>query len=163
MIFQELNQLFPWKTVVENIAFGRVIKIVRPTEDLIDFIGLRGFENFYPHQLSGGMKQRVAIARALYVDPSVLLMDEPFGSLDAQTRRRMQNELERIWSEVRKTVVFVTHNIRESIILADRVIVMSRDGRVKNDVSIDLERPRDVTSHGFGLYWNKLLSLLEVN
>ncbi|MBA7556163.1 Aliphatic sulfonates import ATP-binding protein SsuB [subsurface metagenome] len=165
MVFQELNQLLPWKTVKENILFGLVTgnsQSEKSVEDLISIVGLEKFENYYPHQLSGGMKQRVALARALFMNPSLLLMDEPFGSLDAQTRRTMRAELLRIWEKLRTTVIFVTHNIRESIQLADRVIVLSKQGEVKADITIDLPRPRDVTSHGFGGYWNKILSFMEV-
>lgn len=165
MVFQELNQLLPWKTVKENILFGLVSdnsenKI--SVDNLINLVGLDSFDNYYPHQLSGGMKQRVAIARALFMNPSILLMDEPFGSLDAHTRRKMRFELLKIWEKVNKTVIFVTHNIRESIQLADRVIILSRRGEVKATINIDLPRPRDVTSYSFGVYWNKIMSFIEV-
>lgn len=165
MVFQDLNQLLPWKTVRGNILFGEMSSgfIEKYSVDyLISLVKLEGFEEYYPHQISGGMKQRVAIARALYMNPLILLMDEPFGSLDAHTRRKLRVELMNIWDEVKKTVVFVTHNINESILLADRLIVLSSKGEVKADIPIELNRPRDITSHEFGLYWKKILSLLEV-
>lgn len=149
IVFQEYL-LFPWKTVKSNIEFGPELKKVPKKEyasncrDLIRLVGLVGFENRYPHELSGGMKQRVAIARALANKPNVLLMDEPFGSLDALTRESLQLELQRIWLQTRCTVMFVTHSISEAIFLADRVVVMSRrPGFVKKTVSIELDRPRN--------------------
>lgn len=165
MVFQDLNQLLPWKTVRGNILFGLMAGRTNEytsVRDLISLVGLEGFENYYPHQLSGGMKQRVAIARALFVNPSVLLMDEPFGSLDARTRSQMRVELLRIWQEVRKAVVFVTHNIREAVQLADRVVVLSRHGTVGAIVPVILPRPRDLASQGFNTYWRKILNLMEV-
>ncbi len=148
IVFQEYL-LFPWKTVKGNIEFGPLLKKIPKKEyeqtsrDLIRLVGLEGFENRYPHELSGGMKQRVAIARALANKPNVLLMDEPFGSLDALTRESLQLELQNIWAQARCTVLFVTHSITEAIFLADRVVVMSkRPGCVKKTVSIELERPR---------------------
>ena len=148
MVFQEYL-LFPWKTVKGNIEFGPELKKV-PKRDyeatsrrLIRLVGLEGFESRYPHELSGGMKQRVAIARALANEPSVLLMDEPFGSLDLLTRESLQMELQAIWTEARCTVLFVTHSITEAIFLADRVVVMSkRPGTIKQVFPIDLARPR---------------------
>lgn len=148
IVFQEYL-LFPWKTVKENIEFGPKLKKIPKREcdetscKLIKLVGLEGFENRFPHELSGGMKQRVAIARALANTPKVLLMDEPFGSLDALTREMMQLELQKIWQNAKCTVLFVTHSITEAVFLADRVIVMSkRPAYVKKAVSIDLERPR---------------------
>lgn len=166
VVFQEFDQLLPWKTVFKNIEFGLRLKGVKDREnrvmEMISMVGLKGFENSYPHQLSGGMKQRVAIARALVMDPSVLLMDEPFGSLDAQMRRRLQGELVQIWQEIRKTIIFVTHNVRESIILADRVAVLTASpGRNKAVVDIDLPRPRDPASSQFGNLWSKVIGLIE--
>ena len=166
VVFQEYDQLFPWKTVFKNIEFGLRTKGVKDREkramEMISMVGLKGFENSYPHQLSGGMKQRVAIARALVMDPSVLLMDEPFGSLDAHIRRRLQRELVQIWREICKTIIFVTHNLRESIILADRVAVLTTNpGRNKAVINIDLPRPRDPTSSQFGSLWNKTIGLIE--
>jgi NitT/TauT family transport system ATP-binding protein len=148
MVFQEHN-LLPWKTAIENIKFGcRLIGISeaesdRRAEQAIAMMGLRGFENHLPSQLSGGMKQRVGIARALSIEPQILLMDEPFGALDAQTREIMQGELLRLWEADRKTVVFVTHSIDEAILLSDQIVVMgTRPGRIKTVIDVDLSRPR---------------------
>lgn len=143
--------LFPWRTVRKNVEFGLEIKKVPKTQKkdisqtYIDLVGLQGFEDRYPHELSGGMKQRVAIARALAYDPEVLLMDEPFAAVDAQTREILQDELLRIWEETNKTIIFVTHSIDEAVALADRVAVMStKPGRIKEIVDIRLPRPRRV-------------------
>jgi len=166
LVFQEFDQLFPWKTVFKNIEFGLHLKGAKDREKtvmhMISLVGLDGFEDAYPHQLSGGMKQRVAIARALAMDPSVLLMDEPFGSLDAQIRRRLQRELVQIWQEIHKTILFVTHNVRESVILADRVAVLtSSPATNKATVNIDLPRHRDPASSKFGTVWSGLIGLIE--
>lgn len=141
--------LFPWRTVTGNVAYGleekgipeqRIEEICR---EYISLVGLSGFENHYPYQLSGGMKQRVAIARALAYNPDILLMDEPFAALDAQTREVLQGEVLRIWNETKKTVLFVTHNIEEAVFLADRVAVMSaRPGVINCIVEVPLSRPR---------------------
>ncbi|MDR7398426.1 MAG: ABC transporter ATP-binding protein [Armatimonadota bacterium] len=148
MVFQHFG-LLPWKTVWDNVAYGLRLQ-GRPKAEIqervpkfIELMGLRGFEHKYPYQLSGGMQQRVGIARALAVDPEVLLMDEPFGALDAQTREFMQEELLRVWRTQRKTVVFVTHSIDEAILLGDRIVVLSsRPGRVREVLSVDIPRPR---------------------
>ncbi len=149
MVFQDVS-VFPWRTVMENTEFGLEMRGVdRQTrrckcQEIIDLVGLRGFEKRYPQELSGGMNQRVAIARALSLDPDILLMDEPFGALDEQTRFILGEELLRIWGELGQTIVFITHNINEAVQLADRVVVMSaRPGRIKKDVPLDLPRPRD--------------------
>jgi NitT/TauT family transport system ATP-binding protein len=149
MVFQEFG-LLPWRTVQHNIELGLELKKVPRSKRraiaarLSSLVGLAGFEQHYPHELSGGMKQRVGLARALATDPDVLLMDEPFAALDAQTRDLMQVELLRIWREAKKTVLFVTHQIDEAIYLSDRVMVMSkRPGRAKKTFVIDLPRPRD--------------------
>jgi NitT/TauT family transport system ATP-binding protein len=149
MVFQEFG-LLPWRTVQHNIELGLQLKGVPSAarRDIslrfIEMVGLVGFEGHYPHELSGGMKQRVGLARALATDPDVLLMDEPFAALDAQTRDLMQVELLRIWRAARKTVLFVTHQIDEAIYLSDRVLVMTRrPGRAKKIFNIDLPRPRD--------------------
>jgi NitT/TauT family transport system ATP-binding protein len=158
MVFQEYA-LFPWRTVRGNIRFG----LDRPACDcpdcetrvreLIDLVGLDSFEDAYPKELSGGMKQRVGIARALAVDPAILLMDEPFASVDARTRDRLHGELLDIWARTAQTVVFVTHDIDEAVTLADRVIVMGTDpGTVQSTISIDLARPRERTDHDFVEY-----------
>ena len=148
MIFQEAN-LLPWLSAVDNVAFPLKLRRVTKAERLaaarrmLELTGLAGFEDRLPHQLSGGMKQRVAIARGLVQNPAVLLMDEPFASLDEQTRMVLGDELLRIWSETRKTVLFVTHSLNEAVYLADRVVVLSaRPGRVVDDVLVDLPRPR---------------------
>jgi NitT/TauT family transport system ATP-binding protein len=148
MVFQEFA-LFPWRTVQKNVEFGleeagmAAGERAREARRFIELTGLAGFEAKYPHQLSGGMRQRVGIARALAVDPAVLLMDEPFSALDAQTRQLMQEELLAIWERTRKTIVYVTHNIHEAVYMADRVIVLSRrPGRVLAEIVIELKRPR---------------------
>jgi len=148
MIFQDYA-LFPWLTVLGNVEFGLEMKKLAAAQrrdiamNRIELVGLKGFENRFPHQLSGGMRQRVAIARALAVDPSVLLMDEPFAALDAQNRSMLQDEMVRIFMEQRKTMVLVTHSIEEAIKLSDRIIVMTRrPGRVKADIRVDMPRPR---------------------
>lgn len=149
MVFQEFG-LLPWRTVTANVELGLELKGVpaaqraeRATE-LIKLVGLKDFASHYPHELSGGMKQRVGLARALATEPEVLLMDEPFAALDAQTRDLMQMELLQIWEHTKKTVLFVTHSIEEAAYLSDRVIVMTaRPGRTKDTLKIDLPRPRD--------------------
>ena len=148
MVFQEFA-LFPWKTVAGNVAWGlqaqgfeknRIDEIV---ERYLGIMGLADFRNHYPAELSGGMKQRVALARVLAFDPKVLLMDEPFGALDAQTRESMQEELTRLWERTGKTIVFVTHDIDEAVYLGDRVVVLTaRPGRIREEIRIDLPRPR---------------------
>ena len=149
MVFQEFG-LLPWRTVTGNVELGLELKGTTAVEraqraaELIKLVGLTGFEKHYPHELSGGMKQRVGLARALATEPEVLLMDEPFAALDAQTRDLMQTELLQIWERTRKTVLFVTHSIEEAAYLSDRVIVMTaRPGRSKEVLNIDLPRPRD--------------------
>jgi NitT/TauT family transport system ATP-binding protein len=147
-VFQEFA-LFPWKNVLGNVMYGLRQQGVKKTEaeaksrKLLDMVGLKGYENFYPKELSGGMKQRVAIARTLAYNPAVLLMDEPFGALDAHTRTRLQNDLLNIWERDRKTVLFVTHSVEEAVFLSDKVVVMTRSpGSIKIVVDIDLPRPR---------------------
>jgi NitT/TauT family transport system ATP-binding protein len=150
MMFQEFS-LFPWKSVAGNIAWGLEAqgfgkeKIDEVVARQLAMIGLTEFRNHYPAELSGGMKQRTALARVLAFDPKVLLMDEPFGALDAQTREQMQEELMSLWERTRKTVVFVTHDIDEAVFLADRVVVLTaRPARIREEVKIDLPRPRDI-------------------
>ncbi len=151
-VFQS-DSLLPWRTVADNIAFG--LELQRRDRaatrgavgDLVRLVGLQGFERYYPHQLSGGMRQRVNLARALAIDPAVLLMDEPFAALDAQTRELMQAELLRVWSQSRKTVVFITHQIDEAVYLADRVVVFSaRPAVVKATITVDIPRPRPLAA-----------------
>jgi NitT/TauT family transport system ATP-binding protein len=150
-VFQS-DSLLPWRTVLSNALIGpEVAGKIGPAErkrtlDLLKLVGLGGFENYYPRQLSGGMRQRVNLARALAIDPEVLLMDEPFSALDAQTREIMQTELMRIWEAGRKTVLFVTHQIDEAVFLSDRVLVFARrPGRLQESVTIDLPRPRELS------------------
>ncbi len=168
MVFQEFA-LFPWRSARRNVEFGLEVKGVPEAERhetssrLLALVGLEGFEGAHPNELSGGMRQRVAIARALANDPDALLMDEPFGSLDAQTRNLMQKELLRIWSANQKTVMFVTHSVDEAVFLADRIVVMTaRPGRVKKVIPIDLPRPRDRTSKEFIGIRGEVLGELEV-
>jgi NitT/TauT family transport system ATP-binding protein len=150
MMFQEFA-LFPWKTVAGNVAWGLETQGVPRAEieatvhRQLEMTGLADFRNHYPAELSGGMKQRVALARVLAFDPKVLLMDEPFGALDAQTREVMQEEVMRLWARTRKTIVFVTHDIEEAVYLGDRVVVLTaRPGRIREEVAIDLPRPREL-------------------
>jgi NitT/TauT family transport system ATP-binding protein len=155
MVFQDYA-LFPWLTVRNNIGFGPTAqgwpkpKIRETTDRFIEMVGLQRFADAYPHQLSGGMRQRVAIARVLANEAEVVLMDEPFGALDAMTRERLQEELLEIWRATRLTVVFVTHSVEEAIMLADRVVVMTPGpGRIESDNQVALARPRDLTSPEF--------------
>lgn len=150
LIFQDLG-LFPWLNVGENVEFGMKMKGLSKaeraerTEHYLRLVHLAQFQDSYIHQLSGGMRQRVALARALASEPDVLLMDEPFGALDAQTRDLLHDELERIWAETGRTIVFVTHNVREAVRLGDRVVVLTfRPGRIKSEFVIDLPRPRHI-------------------
>jgi NitT/TauT family transport system ATP-binding protein len=171
MVFQEFA-LFPWRTVQQNVEFGLEEAGVAARERAdtarryIEMTGLRGFEARYPHQLSGGMRQRVGIARALAVEPAVLLMDEPFSALDAQTRQLMQEELLHIWERTRKTILYVTHNIQEAVYMADRVVVLSRrPGRVLAEVPVKLPRPRDESMIGepdFVQAVDRIWSLIKV-
>jgi len=167
MVFQEFA-LFPWRTVRRNIEFGLEIRGVSEkarhelSSGLIDLVGLKGFEDAHPDELSGGMRQRVGIARALANEPTVLLMDEPFGSLDAQTRNLMQKELLRIWSATRKTILFVTHSVDEAVFLADRIVVMTaRPGKVREVIPVSLPRPRDRTSAEFIAVRGRVLAELD--
>lgn len=170
MVFQN-SSLFPWRTTGENIAYGLDIvgeqkeKKDSIVKKAIKLVGLTGFEDFYPSKLSGGMKQRVNLARALAVNPEIILMDEPFASLDAQTREVMQEEVLKIWAKQKKTVVFVTHQIAEAVYLSDRVIVLSkRPAQIKGSVEIYLNRPRTNgirTSTKFVEYVRKLDKLLR--
>jgi NitT/TauT family transport system ATP-binding protein len=148
LIFQE-HGLFPWLTVGENVAFGMKMKGVPKAEreekirHYLRLVHLSQFKDSRPHQLSGGMRQRVALARALATEPDVLLMDEPFAALDAQTRDLLHDELERIWAETGRTIIFVTHNVREAVRLGDRVVLMSfRPGQIKREFDVELPRPR---------------------
>jgi NitT/TauT family transport system ATP-binding protein len=169
-VFQQDN-LLPWRDILANTEIGPEINGKLGPEQrartlkLLDLVGLRGFENYYPRQLSGGMRQRVNLARALAVDPDLLLMDEPFSALDAQTREIMQTELSRIWEEGRKTVLFVTHQIDEAVYLSDRVFVFGRrPGRVSEIIDIDLPRPRPLDikrTPAFAAYVERIWKLIE--
>ena len=155
MVFQEYA-LFPWMTVAQNVAFGLEIKGMKRADikarvaELLEMLKLTDFRDRFPKDLSGGMRQRVAIARVLALDPPVLLMDEPFGALDSLTRRSLQDELLRIWAQMKKTIIFVTHSIEESIYLADRIVVMTyRPGTIKADIRVKLAHPRDSSTLPF--------------
>ncbi len=150
-VFQQDN-LLPWRTIIDNVGYGLHLagrpraEVRSRSQGLIDLTGLQGFEDYYPHQVSGGMRQRANVARALAMDPRILLLDEPFAALDAQTREIMQAELLRIWGDQKKTVLFVTHQIDEAVYLADRVVVLSaRPGTVREVVNVDLPRPRELS------------------
>jgi NitT/TauT family transport system ATP-binding protein len=170
MVFQSAS-LLPWRSVLNNITYGlRLHKGLDPgrmekVETLIDMVGLRGFEKRYPSELSGGMQQRANLARALAVDPEILLLDEPFASVDAQTREKLQVELTHIWARTRKTMIFVTHDIAEAVFLSDRVIVLSaRPARVREIVDIAVPRPRSLeTKHSAALqnYVKQIWDLIE--
>jgi ABC-type nitrate/sulfonate/bicarbonate transport system ATPase subunit len=166
VVFQEYA-LFPWLTLRQNVEYGpreRGIpaSLIREHSDrTLALVRLAGAENRYPHELSGGMRQRAALARVLINEPKILLMDEPFAALDAQTRARLQQEVARLWTETRKTVFFVTHSVEEAVLLADRVIAMTAiPGRIKADVRIALPRPRDPTSPAFNDHRRTLQNLL---
>ena len=170
MVFQD-SCLMPWRTVLKNVLFGLECQRLDNSDgqsrarQFIKLVGLEGFEDHYPHELSGGMQQRCNLARALTVDPKILIMDEPFAALDAQTREIMQLELLRIWREAGKTVLFITHQINEAIYLADRVIVFgARPGRVKETIKIDIPRPRPLAvkrEKKFLEYEDHLWTLIE--
>ena len=167
MVFQQYS-LFPWRTVMDNITFGLEMQGIKKieariqVEKYIELVGLEQFKNSYPFELSGGMQQRAAIARALANEPEVLLMDEPFGALDAQTRNILQDELLKIWEQKNVTFLFVTHSVDEAVFLSDRVIAMtSRPGRIKEIVDIDLPRPRHRTGPEANRLRDYVLKLLE--
>ena len=167
MVFQEYS-LFPWRTVIDNIAFGLEMRGMprderyRIADHYLQLVNLSQFRDSFPTELSGGMRQRVAVARALALDPVLLLMDEPFGALDAQTRNMLQKELLEIWEATRKTIVFITHSVDEAVYLSDRIIVLTpRPGRICQMFSIDLPRPRDRTSVEFALIRRNVLDLIS--
>jgi NitT/TauT family transport system ATP-binding protein len=169
MVFQEYS-LFPWRTVIDNIAFGLEMQGMpkdgryRIAERYLSLVSLTQFRDSYPSELSGGMRQRVAVARALALDPVLLLMDEPFGALDAQTRNMLQQELLEIWEETKKTVIFITHSVDEAVYLSDRIIVLTpRPGRVCRIFPVDLSRPRDRTSPEFAQVRREVLELINQN
>jgi NitT/TauT family transport system ATP-binding protein len=166
LVFQEYH-LFPWRTVAGNVGFGPEQAGV-PTDErdrrvrkLLELVGLSGVAESYPRDLSGGMKQRVALARALALDPGLLLMDEPFGAVDAQTKKMLQDELLDIWRETGKTILFVTHDVEEAVKLADRILVMAKEpGRIREVVDVDLPRPRARTDAAFAELYERVLRLI---
>ncbi|MEZ4679401.1 MAG: ABC transporter ATP-binding protein [Caldilineaceae bacterium] len=167
VVFQEYA-IFPWKTLLDNVAFGLQMRSIGKKErhavalDWLERVGLRKFAHYYPHQISGGMKQRVSIARALANDPEVLLMDEPLGALDAQTRMVMQEELLRIWEANRKTVIYITHSLDEAILLGDRVVLMTANpGTCKEIFPVTLPRPRTIELTGSAIYTDLKLEIWE--
>ena len=167
VVFQNIA-LFPWMTTMGNVEYGLKIRGVKKeqrraeAQKYIDLVGLSGFENSFPVQLSGGMKQRVGIARAYCNEPEVMLMDEPFGALDAQTRYLMQEELQRIWSAEKRTVIFVTNNIEEALYLADRIIVLTNcPATIKKEYVIDLPRPRNLVSEEFLALRREITGILD--
>jgi len=168
-VFQEYS-LFPWRTVIDNIAFGLEMRGVSEedrymvAEWFLDLVNLTQFKDSYPSELSGGMRQRVAVARALTLDPVLLLMDEPFGALDAQTRNMLQKELLQIWQKTKKMIIFITHSVDEAVYLADRIIVMTpRPGRICRNFEVPLPRPRDRTSVEFAQVRRDVLDLINQN
>ncbi|MFA5266007.1 MAG: ABC transporter ATP-binding protein [Opitutaceae bacterium] len=168
VMFQE-SALFPWLDVLDNVLFGLKLKPGLSSKERLDvarfylnLVGLEKFEQAYVHELSGGMKQRAALARALAPNPRVLLMDEPFASLDALTREQLYGDLQRIWSSRRKTIVFVTHNVREAVCLGDRVVLFSpHPGRIREQYAIDLPRPRDINSVSLAKHATEIMSALK--
>jgi NitT/TauT family transport system ATP-binding protein len=169
VVFQSDDALFTWLRTVDNVAFGLRMRGMSKqrrhaiAREYLHLVHLDGQENKYPGELSGGMKQRVQIARVLASDPKILLMDEPFGALDAQTRARLQGELVEIWRKTSKTIVFITHDITEAVLLADRIGVMTKgpESRLSAIIPVDLPRPRRRSSHGFGEMWEHINSLIE--
>ena len=167
VVFQEYH-LFPWRTVRGNVGFGlekgdvSTAERKRRVDEMLDLVGLQEFGDTYPKSLSGGMKQRVSLARALAVDPDLLLMDEPFGALDAQTKETLQNELLDIWRQTGKTILFVTHDVQEAIKMADRIVVLTPSpGQVEEIVDVDLPRRRSRADSGFGEYYERVLDLIR--
>jgi len=162
VMFQEAS-LFPWLTVLGNVLFGlNAVECREKAEYFLELVGLKRFMHSNVHELSGGMKQRVALARALAPNPSVLLMDEPFGALDALTREQLYGDIQRIWSQHRKTIVFVTHNVREAVCLGDRVILFSpHPGRIREEFAIPLPRPRDINSVDLARYATDITHVLK--
>lgn len=160
MVFQDFNQLFPWKTVRKNIQYPLKINGVtdkaeldRIAQEHLELVGLSEYGDFYPHQLSGGMKQRVAIAKGLALNPKIILMDEPFASLDAMTRNKLQAELWRIKEKENATVIFITHNIQEALVLGTRILLLSKQGKIKIDMENNIEKPVTPASKGYGEMW----------
>jgi NitT/TauT family transport system ATP-binding protein len=172
MVFQDFDQLFPWKTVIQNVLFPLQINKIsnsrqeqlQTAKKYLSMVNLAEYINYYPHQLSGGMKQRTAIARALAINPDILLMDEPFGSLDAQTRTSLQQMLLTLWNNTNTTIIFVTHDIQEAILLADKIIVMGKNpGHIKKIIENPLSRPRKPVDSNLSDMYNQIYKLLEEN
>lgn len=168
MVFQDFNQLFPWKTVEGNIQLPLKLQGIRNKDELkklsdnaIEEVKLKGYERYYPYQLSGGMKQRVAIAKALALKPQIILMDEPFAALDAMTRRELQNEVSHISKEHNCTVIFVTHNIQEAIVLGTRILVLAKNGKIVLDGKNMLSKPITPASKEYGIVWERLNQALH--
>ncbi|MCH5265260.1 MAG: ABC transporter ATP-binding protein [Lachnospiraceae bacterium] len=168
VVFQNFEQLFPWKTVLGNITYVLKIKGVKDrtarvhkAEEILQKVGLYDSRSLYPYQLSGGMKQRVAIARALVLEPKFILMDEPFASVDAMTRRKLQNELISKFEAENISIIFITHNVQEALILGTRIMVLSQEGNIVVDMKNDLEKPVTPETEGYGEYWSSLLFALE--
>ncbi|MDO5845148.1 MAG: ABC transporter ATP-binding protein [Methanocorpusculum sp.] len=168
MVFQEYS-LYPWRTIAENVGFGLEMMGIEKSErekivsDRLKDVGLSEFGNSYPHELSGGMRQRAAVARALASDPAVMLMDEPFGALDAQTRNKMQNELLRLWESTKKTILFVTHSVDEAVYMSDKIVILTpRPGKIHKIYEVPLARPRDRTSVEFANIRKSVLKEIEM-
>lgn len=167
MVFQDFNQLFPWKTVKKNIQYPlkqqgihNKAELGRITEEVLQKVKLSDYEDYYPYQLSGGMKQRIAIAKALALKPKIILMDEPFAALDAMTRNKLQEELLQISMKEECTILFITHNIQEAIVLGTRIIVLAQEGKIVVDEKNIIERPVTPASEGYGAVWERLHSAL---
>lgn len=163
MVFQDFNQLFPWKTVEKNVQYPLKLKGIsdknerkKISDGALKKVKLSGYERYYPYQLSGGMKQRVAIAKALALKPEIILMDEPFAALDAMTRNKLQTELLRISTEEKCTIIFITHNIQEAIVLGTRIIVLEQEGNIIVDEKNPIKRPVTPASEGYGSMWERL-------
>ncbi len=168
MVFQDFNQLFPWKSVLKNIMYPLGLNGIKDkaeqrakAEEYLDKVNLLEYKDYYPHQLSGGMKQRVAIARAMALGSRIILMDEPFAALDAMSRNQMQDELLRIKEKERMTVLFITHNIQEAISLGNRIMVLGKNGAIRENIENPIEKPVTPASAGYGELWKHLNQLLR--
>ncbi len=168
MVFQDFNQLYPWKTIEKNVQYPLKVqglkdkaKLKEISDEFLKKVDLDGYQKMYPHELSGGMKQRVAIAKALALKPDIILMDEPFAALDAMTRNNLQKELYRIYKQENITVIFVTHNIQEAIVLGSRILLMSKKGKIVIDEQNPIEKPCTPSSKGYGDMWDMFSKALE--